>query len=111
MSLVHRLQPSLILAAALLATLLTGAFTPAALCDATSALTPIGVDTTRGQVLFAVPALAAGGEGRGTIVEWTWGELEANAYTDPGGGWFGGSVGPGAVLAAAGVNQRSDTGR
>jgi hypothetical protein len=77
----------------------------AALCDANSALTPIGVDTNRGQMLFAVPALApttgASGEGgRGAIVEWSLGEPGATAYADPGGGWFGGSVGPGEVLAA-----------
>lgn len=69
----------------------------AALCDANSALTPVGVDTSQGRILLAAPAR---GEGRGAIVEWTLGAPAASAYADPGGGWFGGSVGPGEVLAA-----------
>ncbi|HZF14170.1 MAG TPA: hypothetical protein VFE33_35690 [Thermoanaerobaculia bacterium] len=77
------------------------AATPAAsapICDGTSALTPIGTDTESGRVLFAVPPLAGGSQG--WLVELKADGSAATAYPDAGGGRFGGSVGPGPVVAA-----------
>ncbi|HEV7517157.1 MAG TPA: hypothetical protein VGR07_12720 [Thermoanaerobaculia bacterium] len=74
--------------------------TASRICDGTSALTPIGTDTESGRVLFAVPPLA--GNGQGWIVELAAVAADgatATAYPDPGGGRFGGSVGPGPVVA------------
>jgi len=88
-----------------------------AICDSTTALTVIGMDTEAGQVLIAVagpgggagswivaldsagaaaPAGAgsAGGGGAGAGIAG-----EAHAYPERPGGPFGGSVGPGPVLA------------
>jgi hypothetical protein len=86
-----------------------------AICDSTTALTVIGMDTEAGRVLIAVAAPgggtgswivvldsagAAGTTGGGT--EGTAGGSavrEAHAYPGQPGGRFGGSVGPGPVLA------------
>ena len=76
----------------------------AALCDAATALTPIGVDTASGRVLLSIPPLAAAGRGdragRGWIAELAVDAAEVRVYPEAGGGRFGGSVGPGPVLAA-----------
>jgi len=71
---------------------------PLLLCDSGSALTPIGVDTAGGRALLAVPPL--GGKGRGWIAELAPGGAEVAVYPDPG-GHFGGSVGPGPIVALA----------
>jgi hypothetical protein len=70
----------------------------APLCDGTTALTPIGVDTASGRVLLSIPPL--GGRGKGWTAELAADATEARAYPEAGGGRFGGSVGPGPVLAA-----------
>jgi hypothetical protein len=70
------------------------------ICDGTSALTPIGTDTESGRILLAVPPLVGGSQG--WIVELAAGAADgaaATAYPDPGDGRFGGSVGPGPVVA------------
>jgi hypothetical protein len=72
-----------------------GAATP--LCDATTALTLIGIDTSSGHMLFAVAALAA--QGPSWIVDLDGGGREAHAYRDAAGARYGGSVGPGPILA------------
>jgi len=68
------------------------------ICDGTSALTLIGIDTTSGRMLFSVPAL--GPKERPWIVELDAGATTARAYSDPPQGLFSGSVGPGPVIAA-----------
>jgi hypothetical protein len=72
------------------------AASPRPICDGTSALTPIGTDTDSGRVLLSVPPLA--GEHQGWIVELGM-DGTATAYPDPGDGRFGGSAGPGPVVA------------
>ena len=66
-----------------------------AICDSTTALTVIGMDTEAGRLLIAVAAPGGGAEGAvgGSAVR------EAHAYPEQPGGRFGGSVGPGPVLA------------
>lgn len=67
------------------------------ICDGSTPLTLLGVDTAAGLALFSVPAIGGktywlvelDGEGR-----------EARAWPDDPKGRFGGSVGPGPVLAA-----------
>lgn len=82
--------------------------TPAAaaaprLCDSGSALTPIGIDTAAGRVLLAVPPLQgqAKGQDRGWIAELAPEGAEVAVYPDTGSAHFGGSVGPGPVVALA----------
>lgn len=67
------------------------------ICDGTSALTLIGIDTTSGRMLFSVPPLGAGAP---WLVELDAAGGEARAYPDPPKGLFSGSVGPGPVIAA-----------
>jgi len=72
----------------------------AEICDAGAALTPVGLDTADGRVLLAVPPL--GNRGDGWLVEVAPGAESARAWRDPAAqlrGRFGGSVGPGPVLA------------
>jgi hypothetical protein len=68
-----------------------------AVCDVTTALTPVGVDSAAGTVLVAIAPL--GESHRGWLVELASDTGEATAWPDDGGGRFGGSVGPGPVLA------------
>jgi hypothetical protein len=85
-----------------------------AICDSTTALTVIGMDTEAGRVLIAVAApgggtgswivaldsAAAGATASGTEGAAAGGAVrEAHAYPEQPGGRFGGSVGPGPVLA------------
>jgi hypothetical protein len=75
------------------------------LCDSGSALTPIGVDTAAGRVLLAVPPLGgkvkgSGGD-RGWIAELSLAGAEVPVHPDSGSAHFGGSVGPGPVVALA----------
>ncbi len=67
------------------------------LCDGTSALTLIGMDTESGAMLFAVagPSGATGS----WVIELDGAGREAHAFADRGAGRFGGSVGPGPVVA------------
>jgi hypothetical protein len=68
-----------------------------AICDSTAALTLIGMDTDNGLMLFAV---AGPGGGAGSwMVELQAGAREARALPERPGVRFGGSVGPGPVLA------------
>jgi len=68
------------------------------LCDGGSALTPIGIDTGSGRVLLSVPPL--GGKGKGWIAEIALAGEQVPVYPDPG-AHFGGSIGPGPVVALA----------
>jgi hypothetical protein len=67
------------------------------LCDGASALTLVGMDTASGTMLFAV-AGAAGGAGS-WVVELDGAGSEAHAFPDRAAGRYGGSVGPGPVIA------------
>jgi hypothetical protein len=68
-----------------------------AICDSTTALTLVGMDTESGLMLFAV---AAPGGGAGSwLVALDAGGHEARAYPERPGARFGGSVGPGPVMA------------
>ncbi len=69
-----------------------------AICDSSTSLTLIGIDTTSGRMLFSVPPL--GSKGKGWIVEVQGDGGEARAWPDPPKGLFSGSVGPGPVVAA-----------
>ncbi|HXU33712.1 MAG TPA: hypothetical protein VN851_24340 [Thermoanaerobaculia bacterium] len=72
-----------------------------AICDASAALTVIGVDTASGQTLLALsPAETAKGNPAGWVIELDANADRARAFADPATGRFGGSVGPGPVIAA-----------
>jgi hypothetical protein len=75
----------------------TPAAGPQRICDGTSALTPIGTDTASGRILLAVPPFA--GNPQAWVVEMAADGSAATAYPDSGDGRFGGSVGPGPVVA------------
>ena len=68
------------------------------LCDGSTALTLIGIDTTSGRLLFSVPPL--GPQGRRWVIEVEPDAHAVRAYPDPPAGLFSGSVGPGPVIAA-----------
>jgi hypothetical protein len=85
--------------AALLASLTSPASAaPLAICDGTTAVTLFGMDTASGRMLFSIPPLAP--QGSFWMVELDAEGKEARAYPDPPKGLFGGSTGPGPVLAA-----------
>ena len=93
-------RPLLLSVAALLA-LSLGALPAAAappICDGSTALTLIGMDTASGRTLFAMPPLADGQSS--WIVELDGEGREARAWPDNPKGRYGGSVGPGPVVAA-----------
>lgn len=75
-----------------------------ALCDGTTALTLIGMDTASGRTLFSVPPLTEGSPA--WIVELDAAGREARAWRDIPKGRFGGSVGPGPIIAAAPCGDR-----
>ena len=86
-------------AAALLA-LSLGALPAAAaptICDGSTAFTLIGMDTSSGRTLFSVPPIADGQTG--WIVEVDGDGRDARAWPDDLKGRYGGSVGPGPVIA------------
>ncbi|HEY4593075.1 MAG TPA: hypothetical protein VIJ61_11750, partial [Thermoanaerobaculia bacterium] len=90
----------LLLSAALLA-LTLGALPAAAappICDGSTSLTLIGMDTASGRTLFAMPPLADGQSS--WIVELDGDGREAHVWPDNPKGRYGGSVGPGPVVAA-----------
>lgn len=66
-------------------------------CDGSSAVTLFGLDTSTGRMLFSVPPL--GGQGGSWLVEVNASGDSARAWTDLPRGLFGGSTGPGPVLA------------
>src|SRR5258707_6573219 len=68
------------------------------ICDGSTTLTLIGMDTAAGRMLFAVPP--SGGDKAAWIVELDAEGREARVYPDDPKGRFGGSVGPGPVVAA-----------
>ncbi|MES1242197.1 MAG: hypothetical protein ABUT39_11305 [Acidobacteriota bacterium] len=94
-------RPFLILLGLLAAVAAVAAEPAGPACGSTNPLTLIGIDTTSGAMLFSAPAVGAGspwlielsglGEDGG----------RARLFPDAGKGRFGGSVGPGPVLAAA----------
>jgi hypothetical protein len=90
-----------LLYATLLALALTAA--PAAavppICDGSTSLTLIGMDTAAGRTLFSIPP--TGASQTAWIVELDSEGREARVYPDDAKGRFGGSVGPGPVVAAA----------
>jgi hypothetical protein len=68
------------------------------ICDSSTDLTMVGMDTSTGRTLFS---LAPGREGQtGWLVELDGDGREARAWPDDPQGRYGGSVGPGPVLAA-----------
>ena len=85
---------------ALLLLLTVPAASPAAtpaICDGNSAITLFGLDTSTGRMLFSVPPL--GGQGGPTLVEIDAAGNSARAWTNLPKGLFGGSTGPGPILA------------
>src|SRR3569623_225369 len=89
-------RPLRLLAAALLALPLRAAAAPP-ICDGSTALTLIGMDTSSGRTLFAVAPIAEGQTS--WIVELDGDGREARAWPDNPKGRYGGSVGPGPVIA------------
>jgi len=90
----------LLLSAAALLALSPGTLPAAAappICDGSTALTLIGMDTASGRALFSVPPLRDGQPG--WIVELDGDGREARAWPDDPKGRYGGSVGPGPVVA------------
>lgn len=88
-----------LLALALLVATMAGAETPAGpVCGSTNPLTLIGIDTTSGAMLFSAPAV---GSGSPWLIELAGDASRARLLPDTGKGRFGGSVGPGPVLAAS----------
>ncbi|HEX3129124.1 MAG TPA: hypothetical protein VH394_17455 [Thermoanaerobaculia bacterium] len=76
----------------------TAAAEPAGpVCGSTNPLTLIGIDTTSGAMLFSAPAV---GSGSPWLIELAADGSRARLLPDTGKGRFGGSVGPGPVLAA-----------
>lgn len=67
-------------------------------CGSTNPLTLIGIDTTSGAMLFAAPAV---GQGTPWLIELAADGSRARLFPDRTKGRFGGSVGPGPVLAAS----------
>jgi hypothetical protein len=75
------------------------AFAAASICDGSTALTLIGMDTAAGTTLFAIPP-PIGASPAAWIVELDAEGRGARVYPDDSKGRFGGSVGPGPVIAA-----------
>jgi hypothetical protein len=67
-------------------------------CGSTNPLTLIGIDSTSGTMLFAAPAV---GGGSPWLIELAGDGSRARVLPDTAKGRFGGSVGPGPVLAAS----------
>lgn len=68
-----------------------------AICDGSSVVTLFGLDTSTGHMLFSVPP--RGEQGKPWLVEVDAMGTEARAWPDPPKGLFGGSTGPGQVMA------------
>jgi hypothetical protein len=66
-------------------------------CGSSNPLTLVGIDTTSGAMLFSAPAV---GSGAPWLIELRGDGSQARVLPDNGKGRFGGSVGPGPVLAA-----------
>jgi len=71
---------------------------PPTICDGSTALTLIGIDTSSGHMLFSVPPL--GPKDHPWIVDLDATGSTARAHSDPPKGLYSGSVGPGPVVAA-----------
>lgn len=69
-------------------------------CGSTNPLTLIGIDTTSGATLFAAPAVGSGPPWLIELSDLGSDGNRARLFPDAGKGRFGGSVGPGPVLAA-----------
>ena len=69
------------------------------ICDGSTSLTMIGMDTAAGRTLFSIPPI--GESQTAWIVEVDSAGREARVYPDVAKGRFGGSVGPGPVVAAS----------
>jgi hypothetical protein len=82
----------------LLAAATAAADSPGPVCGSTNPLTLIGIDTTSGAMLFSAPAV---GSGSPWLIELAGDGSRARVLPDNGKGRFGGSVGPGPVLAAS----------
>ena len=87
----------LLLALCLFAPAAAGGESPT-ICDGSTALTLIGIDTASGRILFSVAPL--GPKTRPWIVELDARATTARAFSDPPKGLYSGSVGPGPVIAA-----------
>src|SRR6476620_1752501 len=68
------------------------------ICDSSTDLTLIGMDTASGRTLFSIAAATDGQPG--WLVELDSDGREARAWPDNPKGRYGGSIGPGPVLAA-----------
>jgi hypothetical protein len=90
--------PSLLAVLAVLFVPVHSAAAAPALCDSTTAVTLIGIDTTTGRMLFSVAPL--GPHDKPWIAELAADGSSARAVAAPPPGLFSGSVGPGPVLAA-----------
>jgi hypothetical protein len=71
---------------------------PGPVCDSNTALTVIGMDTSSGLMLFALAGGSTAGGG-GWVVGLDGAGREAHAYPERSGNRYGGSVGPGAIVA------------
>ncbi len=83
---------------AISATSAVTADTSGPVCGSTNPLTLIGIDTTTGATLFSAPAV---GSGPSWLIELAGDGGSARVLPDSAKGRFGGSVGPGPVLAAS----------
>ena len=91
-----RTRPASLFLLALLALSGSSAGAAPAVCDGASAVTLFGLDTSTGRMLFSVPP--AGG-GNPWLVEVDAAGAQARAHADSPQGIYGGSTGPGPVLA------------
>lgn len=92
------MKPYLPLALALLLPAVPTWAQPAAVCDSSTSLSLVGMDTRAGTVLLAAPPARNGGNG--WLIELPAEAGEAIAWPDSPQGRYGGSVGPGPVVAA-----------
>lgn len=93
---IRLLLPAAVLVLGVLLASLPAAAAPA-ICDGSTAVTLLGMDTSSGRMLFAIPPMSD--DGKGWLVELDAEGREARAWPAPPKGLFGGSVGPGPVLA------------
>lgn len=92
------MKPHLPLVLALFAAAAPALARQVAVCDSSTSLSLVGMDTRLGTVLFTAPP--AGDGGRGWLIELAADATEATAWPDAPQGRYGGSVGPGPVVAA-----------
>ena len=82
----------------LMSGLMSGMASGSPICGSSTALTLIGIDTASGTMLISAPPL---GPGDPWIIELSGDGSRARLHPDRSKGRFGGSVGPGPVIAAS----------